>query len=93
MSTRRAQRVGLSFCGYGDPSNWERAEKLLMTTKDHGKKWLSGGWKEDDKKKTIGEEWVGKKADEVFLRGRLEGSKLKEGLEGLRGVVSSVKKI
>jgi hypothetical protein len=35
------------FCGYGDASNWDRAEKLITGSKDRGKKWLQGGWKDE----------------------------------------------
>lgn len=119
--TRSSQRVALSFCGYGDPSNWTRAQDMLLNTPDRGRKWLQGGWK--DEPLPVGAEWdvdadvdvdaeastedaseagikgsesssKEEKSDkEVFRRGRAEGARLKAGLDGLREVVSSVRKV
>jgi hypothetical protein len=116
-----SQRVALSFCGYGDPSNWTRAQDMLLNTPDRGRKWLQGGWK--DEPSPVGAEWdvdvdidteastedaseagmkgssnshssKGEKSDkEVYRRGRAEGARLKAGLDGLREVVSSVRKV
>lgn len=114
-----SQRVALSFCGYGDPSNWTRAQDMLLNTPDRGRKWLQGGWK--DEPSPVGAEWdidvdidteasaedasetgikgsdsssKEEKSDkEVFRRGRAEGARLKAGLDGLREVVSSVRKV
>jgi hypothetical protein len=86
--SHRFQRVALSFCGYGDASNWTRAEKLITTTPDRGRKWLQSGYK--DEPIPVGIEWEG---DEVFARGKSEGAKLKSALEGMREVVDSVDKV
>ena len=83
-----AQRVALSFCGYGDLSNWTRAQKLITSTPDRGRKWLQGGYK--DEPTPVGAEWD---EDELFARGKDEGAKLKSALEGMRKVVASVDKI
>ena len=82
------QRVALSFCGYGDLSNWTRAQKLITSTPDRGRKWLQGGYK--DEPTPVGAEWD---EDELFARGKDEGAKLKSALEGMRKVVASVDKI
>lgn len=114
-----SQRVALSFCGYGDPSNWTRAQDMLLNTPDRGRKWLQGGWK--DEPLPVGAEWdvdvdidteastedaseagikgsdsssKEEKSDkEVYRRARAEGARLKAGLDGLREVVSSVRKV
>ena len=108
---RSSQRVALSFCGYGDPSNWTRAQDMLLNTPDRGRKWLQGGWK--DEPSPVGAEWDvnvdtdsdanASEADsrgskegnknEVYRRGREEGARLKAGLDGLREVVGSVRKV
>jgi hypothetical protein len=105
------QRVALSFCGYGDSSNWARAQDMLLNTPDRGRKWLQGGWK--DEPSPVGAEWDvnvdtdsdvnaseagsrGSKEEnknEVYRRGREEGARLKAGLDGLREVVGSVRKV
>lgn len=63
---------------------------MILSTKDRGKKWLQGGWK--DEAEVIGGEWS-REGEDVYSGGRLSGGKLKEGLEGLREVVDSVPKI
>jgi hypothetical protein len=60
---------------------------MLLGTKDRGRKWLQGGWK--DEAGVVGEEWTGKE----FEQGREEGARLKGGLEGLRKVVDAVPKV
>ena len=78
------QRVVLSFCGYGDASNWDRAEKLITGTKDRGKKWLQGGWK--DEAEEVGKEFA---EHPLNVRGREAGAKLGEAFEGLRETVDA----
>ncbi|GHJ86141.1 hypothetical protein NliqN6_2543 [Naganishia liquefaciens] len=77
-------RVVLSFCGYGDASNWDRAEKLITGSTDRGKKWLQGGWK--DEAEEIGKEFA---EHPLNVRGREAGAKLGEAFDGLRTTVDA----
>ncbi|KAJ9107559.1 hypothetical protein QFC21_001018 [Naganishia friedmannii] len=77
-------RVVLSFCGYGDQSNWDRAEKIITGSKDKGKKWLQGGWK--DEAEEVGKEFA---EHELNKKGRLAGGKLAEAFEGLKESVDA----
>lgn len=86
-------RVALSFCGYGDSKNWERASRLLHSP-DRGRKWLQGGWK--DEAEEVGAEWLQAKEGRMQVEldeGMAQGAKLKEAMEGLRKVVDSVPKV
>lgn len=74
----------LSFCGYGDQSNWDRAERIITGSKDRGKKWLQGGWKEEAEE--VGKEFAD---HELNKRGRIAGGKLSEAYEGLKETVDA----
>ncbi len=83
------QRVVLTFCGFGDAANWERTERLLALP-DHGRAWLKEGWKTADQ--PVGSEWEDGSDNwvDAIKQGRDMGGKLRESLEGLRGVVSAL---
>lgn len=86
-------RVALSFCGYGDAKNWERASRLLHSP-DRGRKWLQGGWK--DEADEVGAEWTQSKDARMQAEldeGMAYGAKLKEAMEGLRKAVDAVPKV
>ncbi|KAJ9123196.1 hypothetical protein QFC22_001389 [Naganishia vaughanmartiniae] len=77
-------RVVLSYCGYGNQSNWDRAQKIIIGSKDGGKKWLQGGWK--DETEEVGKEFV---EHELNEKGKIAGGKLAEAYEGLRETVDA----
>ncbi|KAJ9115016.1 hypothetical protein QFC22_005344 [Naganishia vaughanmartiniae] len=77
-------RVVLSFCGYGSPSNWDRAEKIITGSQDRGKKWLQGGWK--DEAEEVGKEFAD---HELNRKGKVAGGKLSEAFEGLKETVDA----
>jgi hypothetical protein len=76
--------VVLSFCGYGAPLNWDRAEKLITGNKDRGKKWLQGGWK--DEPEEVGREFA---EHELNKKGREAGAKFAEAFAGLGEAVDA----
>jgi hypothetical protein len=100
MDTHLAQRVVLAFSGYGQPSNFERTERLIASP-DHGRSWITEGWKLE---KDLGLDWeatgppIGPDGQfnaeiaEELKRGREAGGKLKQGLEGLMEVVLPISK-
>ncbi|KAI5455306.1 hypothetical protein NCC49_000121 [Naganishia albida] len=77
-------RVVLSFCGYGSPMNWDRAEKLITGNADRGKKWLQGGWK--DEPEEVGREFS---EHELNKKGREAGAKFAEAFAGLGEAVNA----
>jgi hypothetical protein len=57
---------------------------MITGSKDKGKKWLQGGWK--DEAEEVGKEFA---EHELNKKGRIAGGKLAEAFEGLRETVDA----